>query len=290
VEYQTTKPRVSPIYTNFPQGSSEWHQARVGNVTGSEAKDALYDVGITQINALWREIYGGSVTKAVKESQEYQDFIAREPMELFAEYGQVPKEPGARVTYRRHKVAERLTGQAIEQPRPSRDMIWGTVTEPLAKAKYALLTGNLITDAPFLLHPELRAGASPDGFITETSTGLLGVAECKCLRTHNHLYDILKLKEVPEEYMVQIHMEIWISGRDFCDFIGYDPRLPNGLDIFVKRVYRDDKYIDQILEPQIRLFLDDVKKDETYFRIKVREELERRKREGIIILPEQVEV
>lgn len=292
METQTiNSPRVTPIVVNFPQHSPEWHQARIGNATGSEAKDALYDsIGIQARNALWRELHGGTVSKAVQELPEYKNFMAKDPLSLFIDNGQMPPEPGARITYRRHKVAERLTGQAIEQPRPSRDMLWGTTTEPLAKAKYAMLTGNLITDAPFLLHPKLRAGASPDGFITERSTGLLGVAEVKCLRTHNHLYDILKLNEIPEEFMVQIHTEIWISGRDFCDFIGYDPRLPQGLDIFVKRVYRDDNYIDTILEPQIRLFLEDVSKDESYFRIKLREEIERRKKEGIIIMPKVSEI
>ena len=284
------KPRVVPIYTKFPQGSPEWHQARVGNVTGSEAKDALYDsIGVQLLNSLYREVFDvKSVTAKEKETDRYLEFMSKDPLTLFLEHGKEPPEPAARVTYRRHKVAERLTGVAIEQGFPTRDMQWGTINEPLAKAKYALETGNLVTDAPFLLHPELRAGASPDGFVVERSTGLLGVVECKCLRTHNHLYDILRAGEIPEEYMVQIHMEIWISGRDFCDFIGFDSRLPTGLEIFVKRVYRDDKYIDTILEPQIRQFLEDVKKDETYFRIKIREEIERRKKEGIILLPQEV--
>lgn len=290
MEALTLNPRVKPISVNFPQHSSEWFAARIGNVTGSEVKDALYDIGVTARNALWRELYGGSVTAAVRASEMYIEFMAREPLELFAEHGKMPPEPGARITYRRHKVAERLTGQAIEQPRPSRDMIWGTVTEPLAKAQYALLTGNLITDAPFLLHPDLRAGASPDGFIVERSTGLLGVAEVKCYRTHNHLYEIIKKDEIPEEHMPQIHMEIWVSGRDFCDFIGYDPRVPRGGDIFIKRVYRDDEYIVKILEPQVKLFLEDVQKDENYFRMKIREEIERRKREGIIRMPEVSEI
>lgn len=282
--------RVSPIYVDFPQRSEEWRQARLGNVTGSDAKKAMYDIGITEVNRLYRELYGlKSISKAVKESQEYQDFIKQDRFEMFVAAGLKPPEPSPRVQYRRLKVAERLTGMDAEPEGGfvTHDMKWGMVSEQMAKNMYALETGNLITEAPFLLHPEMRAGASPDGFITERSTGLLGVCECKCLRSHNQLYDIIKANTIPEEFMVQIHMEIWISGRDFCDFIGYDSRLPKGLEIFVKRVERDDDYIDNVLEPEIRRFLDDVKGDETYFRIKIREELERRQREGLIRFPEE---
>lgn len=281
--------RVKPIVVDYPQRTPEWRQARLGNVTGSDGSKVFYDIGIQAHNALIREILGvKSLSKAIKESNEYRALISRNAYELFVENNQLPPEPAARIQYRRLKVAERLTGLDAEPEGGfmTYDMKWGNANERLAKVKYALLTGNLVDEAPFLLHPEIRAGASPDGFVVERSTGLLGVVECKCLRSHNQLYDIMKKGEIPEEYMVQIHMEIWISGRDFCDFIGYDSRVPEGLDIFVKRVERDDDYINNVLEPEIRRFLDDCKKDETYFRIKMREEIERRKKDGIIRMPE----
>lgn len=283
-----TSQRVKPIIVDYPQRSPEWRQARLGNVTGSEAKKCFYDIGVNAHNALIRDILNvRALTKPIKESDAYKELISRNAFELFQENNMVPPEPGPRTMYRRLKIAERLTGQEAEPEDRfmSYDMKWGTMTEPLAKAKYALETGNLITEAPFLLHPEIRAGASPDGFVTERSTGLLGVVECKCLRSHNQLYDVIRSGEIPEEYMVQIHMEIWISGRDFCDFIAFDPRLPKGLELFIKRVERDDDYIDKVLEPEIRMFLDDCQTDENYFRMKVRKEIERRKKEGIIIMP-----
>lgn len=287
----TTKPRLKPIIVDYPQRSAEWRAARIGNVTGSDGKKAFYDIGIQETNRLFREVFGvGSITKNVRESQDYQDFIARDRYELFVEHGQTPPEPGPRVQYRRLKLAERLTGMSADPDGGfvTHDMKWGQISESLAKSKYSLLTGNPIKEAPFLLHPELRVGASPDGFITDIHTGLMGVAEAKCLRSHNHLYDIMKLKEIPEEFMVQINMEMWISGTDFCDFIGYDSRVPSGLDIFVKRVERDDEYIENVLEPEIKRFLDDLDKDERFFRMLAREERERIEREGLIRLPEGV--
>lgn len=289
----TITPRVKPILVNYPQRSEEWFQARLGNVTGSDGKQAFYNIGVQATNALIRDILGvKALSKAIKESEQYQELINRNSYELFEEYGQKPPEPAARLQYRRLKVAERLTGMSADPEGGfvTHDMKWGMISEQLAKTKYSLMTHNLITEAPFMLHPELRAGASPDGFVTERSTGLLGVIECKCLRSHNQLYEIIKANEIPEEYMVQIHMEIWISGRDFCDFIGYDSRLPEGLEMFVKRVERDDEYINNVLEPEIRRFLDDTKNDETFFRIKLREEIERRKKEGIIIMPKVEEL
>src|SRR5690606_35195446 len=100
----------------------------------------------------------------------------------------------------------------------------------------------------------------------DVQTGQLGVIECKCLETHNHLYKIIKKQEIPDDYMVQIHMEMWISDRDFCDFIGYDPRVPGKLNIFIKRVWRDDYYINNVLEPEVTRFLQECDNEERYFR------------------------
>ena len=292
MEALNLKPRVTPILVNFPQRSEEWRMARLGTVTGSEAKKTfLGEASDTARNAAIRQILKvGQLSAKVKTTPEFLELYTMDSVQLFELAGIPYPEPAARIMYRRLKVAERLTGMDADPDGTfiTHDMKWGIISEQLAKSMYALETGNLVTEAPFMLHPDLRAGASPDGFVTERSTGLTGVIECKCLRSHNQLYDIIKANEIPEEFMVQIHMEIWISGRDFCDFIGYDSRLPKGLEIFVKRVMRDDNYIDNVLEPEVRAFLDDVKRDETYFRIKVREEIERRKKEGLILLPEEV--
>ena len=145
-------------------------------------------------------------------------------------------------------------------------MKWGTVNESLTLAKYKLETGNIVKDAPFLLHPELRVGASPDGEVVERATGLAGVLEIKCLTSHRHLYEVIKKDKVPEEFMVQIHMEMWLSGTDFCDFVAFDPRLPGKLEVKIIRVDRDDAYLDNVLIPQITRFLDECDRDERFFR------------------------
>ena len=292
MDLATLNTRVTPILVDYPQRSPEWYQARLGNVTGSEAKKVFFEIPEEALLPLYRQILGVErLTPKIKQSEEFEKLIQTNPVELFRSLNLEPPEPKGRLMYRRLKVAERFTGMDAEAGDKfvTQDMKWGIVSERLAIAKYQLETGNIVTEAPFMLHPEIRAGASPDGFVTERSTGLTGVIECKCLRSHNQLYDIVKRKEVPEEYMVQIHMEMWISGRDFCDFIGYDSRLPDGLEMFVKRIPRDDDYIDNVLEPQVRAFLDDCDRDEKHFRALIRTELERRKRDGIILMPEHLQ-
>ena len=266
-------PRVKPIIIEFPQRSEEWRQARLGNVTGSDGKKTFYNISDTAKAGVIRNILEVKALSAkIKETPEFLELWNKDPLELFDEQGERIPEPKERQKYRQEIVAERLSGLSADVDKyVTHDMKWGQVNEQLAITKYQLKTENIVKPAFFMLHPKLRAGASPDGMVIDRKTGLLGVIECKCLRTNNHLYDIIKANKIPEEYMVQIHMEIWISGRDFCDFIGYDSRVQDGLDIFIQRVERDDDYINNVLEPTIIRFLDDCKRDENYFRMKIRE-------------------
>lgn len=265
--------RIKPVIVDAPQRSEEWFAARLGNVTGSQAKDTFLNISQTAVNAAIREILGvKSLTAKVKTEPAYLELLEQDPLEILKMAGMEPPENAKRKKYRQTRVAERLTGLPadLDGGFVTADMRWGEVNEKYAVNKYRLLTNNIVKEAPLMLHPELRAGASPDGLAIDNRTGLTGVIEVKCLRSNNHLYEILKQDRVPEEYLVQIHMEMWISGTDFCDFIGYDSRLPGKLDVYIRRVLRDDDYIENVLEPEIRRFLEQCDKDEKYFRIMAR--------------------
>jgi len=182
------------------------------------------------------------------------------------------RESKERQSYREALVGERLTGvEADPEAFASYAMKWGVVNEPLALALYQLKSRQIIAPAPLLLHPEWKCGATPDSFVTDPITGLLGNVEVKCLKTANHLYKIIRDQTVPGEYIPQIQMQLWISGRDFCDFVGYDSRLPDGLEIYIRRVERDDFYIDQVLMPAIRRFLEECDDEFRYFWVKTTE-------------------
>lgn len=263
--------RVKGAYeVKEPQRSEGWLRARLGNVTGSDAKKVIRTFTDADRDRAIRKILEVKMLSAkLKTTDSYLDLCAlweENPLALFEQAEMRPPESMERLMYRRTRVAERLTGLESSQIFQTQAMKWGEYSEPLARAKYQLVTKNLVEEAVFTLHPELRCGASPDGKVTDFESGELGVLEIKCLDTHNHLYKIMKKREMPEDYFVQVQMEMWIMDVDFCDFVGYDSRLKGKLDIFIQRIERDNDFIDNVLEPEIIAFLDEVDKDERYFR------------------------
>lgn len=163
-------------------------------------------------------------------------------------------EPAARANYRAELVAERLTGKQQESF-TTKQMQWGTDSEPLARAAYEAETGNLVTETGLVDHPSIdMAGASPDGLV-----GADGQIECKCPNTKTHIETLLA-NAVPSQYMPQIQWQLACTGRAWCDFVSFDPRMPIEQQLFIKRVPRDEAYITETLEPEVTRFLAEVAK------------------------------
>lgn len=156
----------------------------------------------------------------------------------------------SRKNYNAELVVERLTGAAQDFFK-SAAMEWGTNTEPVARLAYALATGNDAEETGLWLHDEIPAGASPDGFIGED-----GALEIKCPNTATHL-DTLVTKQVPRQYYAQVQGQLWITGRKWCDFVSFDPRLPENAQMIIINIMRDEEYIKD-LETEVRSFLDEV--------------------------------
>jgi len=153
----------------------------------------------------------------------------------------------SRDNYMADLIVERLTGQKASSF-SNAHMEWGTEQEPAARAAYSAYTGELVEEVGFVDHPSvLMSGASPDGVVGE------GLVEIKCPATSTHL-DTLLAGTVPSKYVAQMQWQMACTGRKFCDFVSYDPRLPDHLRLFVKRVERDGEYI-KMLEGEITLFL-----------------------------------
>lgn len=159
-------------------------------------------------------------------------------------------EAATRANYRAQLVVERLTGVRADSYSNSA-MQWGIDNEALAVTEYELLTGNVTEECGFIKHKTLEAGASPDRLVGED-----GILEVKCPNTATHIA-YLKAGKVPMEYIAQVMGQLWITGRKWCDFISYDPRMPANASILIVRVYRDESYIDD-LEAQVEAFLDEV--------------------------------
>jgi predicted phage-related endonuclease len=161
-------------------------------------------------------------------------------------------EAAARRDYRIQLVTERLTGRPADQGFISAEMTWGTETEPMARAAYECATGNLARETGFIRHAELLAGCSLDGDVD----GLEGIIEIKCPKSSTHIQYLLDNK-VPSKYIPQITHNLWITGAKWADFISFDPRLPEHLQLFVCRVNAADLALTEYAEKACA-FLDEV--------------------------------
>lgn len=141
-------------------------------------------------------------------------------------------------------LGERLTGELRDNVE-TRHTLRGKEREPEARTLYELTTDNLVETVGFIRAGDL--GASPDGLIDVD-----GSLEIKTKLAFAQL-DILEGDEVPEEHLPQIQCQLHVTGRQWCDFVAYCPKLP----IFIKRVYRDEKYIAR-LDVGVRRFLDEL--------------------------------
>jgi putative phage-type endonuclease len=157
----------------------------------------------------------------------------------------------SRQNYLAQLVAERLTG-TVEPSYTNGAMQWGVDNEPLARAAYEIKTDCMVEQIDFVDHPTIEmSGASPDGLV-----GQDGLIEIKCPNTATHI-DYLLAGVVPTKYKPQMSWQIACTGRKWCDFASYDPRMPDDLQLFVVRFNPDFGEIVE-LEDKVIAFLKDV--------------------------------
>ena len=157
----------------------------------------------------------------------------------------------SRDNYMAQLVCERLTGQKGESF-TNAAMQHGTDTEPLARAAYEALKDVLVDEVGFVPHPSIdMAGASPDGLVGDD-----GLLEIKCPNTATHI-ETLMSKTVPGKYNTQMQFQMACTGRQWCDFVSFDNRLPEQFQLFVKRIPRDDEFIKQ-MEDEVVKFLNEL--------------------------------
>lgn len=169
-------------------------------------------------------------------------------------------EAAARRDYRTQLVCERLTGQPQDSDYINADMLRGIECEPLARAAYEALTGELVTPTGFLAHTELMAGCSLDSHVGDFD----GIIEIKVPRSANHL-KYLKSGKVPAEHMAQITHNLFITGAAWCDFVSWDDRFPPELQLFTAHVSRSEVDI-AAYELLVRQFLREVDDEEAAVR------------------------
>jgi putative phage-type endonuclease len=154
----------------------------------------------------------------------------------------------SRKNYLAQLLCERMTGTKQESY-TNAAMIHGIEQEPFARSTYEMHRDGMVMEVGYVPHPTIAgSGASPDGLVGED-----GLLEIKCPNTATHL-EYLIAGEVPAEYKPQMAWQMACTGRKWCDFVSYDPRMPTKHQFFCIRYERDDKYIAE-LEAEVVKFI-----------------------------------
>jgi putative phage-type endonuclease len=149
------------------------------------------------------------------------------------------------------KVLERITNTPVE-PYRSAAMLQGTAREPEARMTYALVKGVEVEEIALVPHPFIKsAHCSPDGLV-----GNDGLLEVKCPQPPAHL-DLLLNGQISNDYTVQMQWQLCCTGRMWCDFASYSSDFPGPMQLFIKRVPRDQTLIAE-LEREIAQFIKEV--------------------------------
>lgn len=192
---------------------------------------------IEQGSAAWHQLRLGKVT-----ASRVSDVIAKTKSGYST----------SRTNYAAELIAERLSGTPSERF-TNAAMQWGTEKEPEAREHYEFMNDLDVEQVAFVSHPTIGdTGASPDGLVGDD-----GLVEIKCPNTATHI-ETLTGQAVPAKYVTQMMWQMACTGRKWCDFVSYDPRMPESMRYFCKRIERDDAAIKD-METEVIAFLSEVR-------------------------------
>lgn len=159
----------------------------------------------------------------------------------------------SRIDYAYDLALERLTGEP--QNTDLSNVKWvqdGKAWEDDARAMYEFTNDLEVERIGFASHDIIEMfGASPDGLIGDS-----GVLEIKCPKPKTHLAYLIE-KVMPAEYVPQVNAELSCTGREWVDFVSYNPKFPPNLRFFCVRHYRNNRIIAD-MEESVNDFNDEV--------------------------------
>ena len=201
----------------------------------TEDRVAAY-IGIEQGTEEWLKIRLGKVT-----ASGVADVLAKTKSGVSASRG----------NYLIKLAIQRVTG-VVEEGFTNDAMQWGIDNEAQARVAYEVVSGNFVDQVGFVEHPSIKwFGCSPDGLINNN-----GLVEIKCPNSATH-WSYIKDDGPPTKYYIQMQAQMACTGRAWCDFVSFDPRMPERSRLFIKRVMREDDYIAE-MEAEVKKFLDEV--------------------------------
>lgn len=237
-------------FIDCAQGTTEWYAARCGATTASCFADAIKTVGgLNEQQAAY--------VKAVRV-----DGMAEKDAAAIAGYKAVPKssiitralagedtrEPGDEAKrYAADIAIERISGKPHGEPVKAWVLERGHTMEAAARIIYEARTGAFVTEAGICKTECGIFGYSTDGLVDED-----GLIEIKAPIDSAKILSMWQTGDV-SEYAHQMQGGMWITGRKYCDFIMYVPDLaPVGKDLYVKRIFRDEEFIDAMVQELYR--------------------------------------
>ena len=167
-------------------------------------------------------------------------------------------ESAGRRDYRMQLACEILTGQPQDDTFYSKEMAHGVEQEPYARAAYQVSEGVPVDQVGMVLHPETdRAAASPDGLVNwDGENAPEGLVEIKCPKTATHI-GYIQAGGVPTDYQSQMLWQLACTGAKWVDFVSFDPRLPDNLQLYICRFTPSAEQVREV-EREVARFIDEV--------------------------------
>ena len=172
----------------------------------------------------WYQARGGRVT-----ASRFKDVITN---------GRGGKPSKTAQSYMYELLVEKINGEVIPIP-PTYSMQWGIDAEPRAIAAYEKVTGTTVKSVGFVEYGEY-VGVSPDGLV-----GSEGLIEIKCPDSKTAVKNFFE-RHLYDDYKAQVQGQLWVTNRQWCDFLVFDDRLRSGAQYVCERIGRDEDFIDML--------------------------------------------
>lgn len=188
------------------------------------------------------------VIDCIQLSEEW--FEAKLGIVSASHFSQVLNKKTGRGLYMRKLAAEILTGDRDGTAYTDKIMDKGSETEQEARRYYEIRNDCKVEQVGFVMRDEW-IGGSPDGLV-----GKPGLLEVKCPLSSTHIETIISEK-MPTKHVPQVQGLLWITERQWCDFVSYDPRVLSQ-PMFCVRVERDQSYFLK-LAGEVGVFVNELK-------------------------------
>lgn len=237
------------IFIECRQGTPEWLQARCAKTTASCFAEAISTVGgLNEQQAVFVKMVRDGMTR--KEAADFAGYKAIPTSSIITRAldGEDTRNPSdAAIRYAGDIAIEIISGKPHGEPPKAWVLERGHIMEAEARILYEARTGAFVTETGICATDDEMFSYSSDGLVDDD-----GLIEIKSPIDSTKILDMWRTGDV-SEYLHQIYGGLWITGRKWCDFIMYVPDLASvGKDLYVKRIFRDEAFIDAMVLELVR--------------------------------------